>query len=141
MSKKAPRKKSIPKQDKNKNFRLTWIIAGIGIAALGGIMIFSNISAKSPDSANTIPVSGILTYQSNVKPILGQSCIGCHRSTGTKNNLPLTSYENVISMVKPKDANSSLLFQSVDGGKMAGRLSARDTEIIKTWINQGAPEK
>lgn len=140
MSRKTTRKKSTPMGNKGRNSNLTWIVAGAGIVFIGVIVLTGSLSAKNPNP-NTAPPNGKFTYMSNIKPILEQSCTGCHSSTGMRPDIPLTGYENVTALVKPGDANSSRLFQAINGGKMTGRLGPQETETIKNWINQGAAEK
>lgn len=106
----------------------------------------------------------IPTYSSDVKPIIDGNCItGCHQTGGVANFSPLTNYNEVVNgkasgsscgssgmmyVVKGNPSKSLLYLKLLDsppcGGRMPpGRapLSQEQINIIKTWIENGAPEK
>lgn len=72
--------------------------------------------------------------------ILSKRCQTCHNQL-TSAGLGLSNYNDVLNWVKPGDAQSSKLYQDVFSGNMPkneGRLSDKEIEFIKNWINDGA---
>ncbi len=97
----------------------------------------------------------VLTYQTNIKPILEANCVSCHVSGSEgyeKSGLRLDSYETLMKGTKfgpvivPGSSVSSTLYRLVAGqadpsirmphGQAA--LSEKDVTTIATWIDQGA---
>ncbi len=98
--------------------------------------------------------SGV-SYNKDVQPILAKNCAECH-SPGQKgfvaSGLDTTSYTALMNggkfgpLVKPGDALGSSLNMLVEGRANASirmphgreKLPAKDIEILKVWVNEGA---
>lgn len=100
------------------------------------------------------------TYNQDIKPIFDQNCVSCHRAGGQASSYPLDSYQNIMNgrtnctsttekrYIVPSNSNSSYLYkkiigtQDMCGGKMppSGNLPQDKIELIKKWIDAGAPE-
>lgn len=98
--------------------------------------------------------SGV-SYNKEVQPILAKNCSECHAS-GQKgfvaSGLDTTSYQALMKggkfgpLVKPGDALTSALNMLVEGRVHASiqmphgreKLPAKDIEILKVWVNEGA---
>ena len=97
----------------------------------------------------------VLTYQTNIKPILEAHCVSCHvpGSAGyDKSGLRLDNYEAMMKgtqfgpVIVPGSSVGSTLYRLVAGqadpsirmphGKAA--LSDKDVATIAAWIDQGA---
>ncbi len=98
--------------------------------------------------------SGV-SYSKDVQPILAKNCSECHAS-GKKgfeaSGLDTTSYQTLMkggkfgALVKPGDALSSTLNMLVEGRAHASiqmphgreKLSDKEIETLKVWVNEGA---
>lgn len=98
-----------------------------------------------------------LTYQADIKPIMDQYCVECHKAGGKgteKSGLLLDTYAatmkgtNFGPVVIPGQAINSTLYRLVTGKadpslRMphdSGPLSDENISKIKDWIDQGAKE-
>lgn len=96
-----------------------------------------------------------MSYNKDVQPILAKNCTACH-TPGQKgfeaSGLDTTSYQALMKggkfgpLVKPGDALTSALNMLVEGRVHASiqmphgreKLPAKDIEILKVWVNEGA---
>ena len=96
-----------------------------------------------------------LTYQADIKPILENKCVSCHKSGGeghAKSGLILDSYEGLMKgtqfgpVVTPGSSTSSTLYRLVSGKADPSLrmphgqdpLPAETVKLIGKWIDQGA---
>jgi len=92
-------------------------------------------------------------YAKEIQPIFDAKCVSCHGTSKAKARLRLDSYDRLMrggqdgAVVKPGDAQNSLLFQRVtlppdqkkfmpSDGKPP--LTPREIAMIKAWIDDGA---
>jgi hypothetical protein len=102
----------------------------------------------APTEAAAAPAAAAVSFSKDVMPVFEQSCIKCHGgSDGTKGDLDLTSYDNLMAggkdgqVVSPGDAANSMLVKLMDQGKMPRRqprLPQETIDMIAAWVNQGA---
>ena len=96
-----------------------------------------------------------VSYNKDVQPILAKNCSECH-AAGQKgliaSGLDTTSHQNLMKggkfgpLVKPGDALSSALNMLVEGRVHSSiqmphgreKLPAKDIEMLKVWVNEGA---
>lgn len=121
-------------QKNNRYFNKT--LASLLFLFLLSLSIVSMGCAKS----ETKESSENVTYSADIQPLFEKKCTTCHSSEGTFPSLPLNSYETVKEYVKPKDAENSDLYKSVNGGSMSSKVNKDDVRTIKNWIDQGAKE-
>ena len=82
-----------------------------------------------------------------VKTILDRNCVSCHNApTAANGNVSYADYQATIETGGVVAGNSiaSLLYQVIEDGSMpVGRppLSLNDSEAIRAWIDQGAPDQ
>ena len=110
--------------------------------------------------ATTLPAFAAIDFEKDVKPILEVSCVRCHNPKGTDyekgdTDLDLSTYEAATedagTIVAGNAAKSSLWKTTVlpdDAKKLMPpknkatgaleRLTKEETEILKTWIDEGA---
>lgn len=98
-----------------------------------------------------------LSYNIDIKPILDQNCIECHKAGGTgaeQSGLVLDSYAGLMQgtrfgpIVIPGQSDSSTLYRLISGQadpslRMPHDRSPLPREAInklRTWIDQGAKE-
>ena len=104
-------------------------------------------SAPTEEEVQVAPVSS-LSFSKDVYPIFEASCIKCHGVEKVSRGLDLTSYEKTMTgsvkgpVVLPGDAENSLLVKLTVEGKMpkqGEKLTPEQVEIVRNWVNQGAP--
>lgn len=85
-------------------------------------------------------------YNDKVKQIIVTNCAtaGCHNPTDKKEGYDFTSYEGVMKAVKAKHSGQSELYNVLNAKgdermPPAYSLSQDEKDIIKHWINNGAP--
>lgn len=93
-------------------------------------------------------------YDARVQPIFAQACVGCHGPEKTRGGLQLHTFAAVVkggesgAVLRPGGAKESELFRRLllpedDDEAMPptgkARLSASETEILRRWIQAGAP--
>jgi hypothetical protein len=103
----------------------------------------------NPNSAYPNPaVSGSVSFAKDVLPIFEGSCFKCHGDDKTEKGLDLKTYASVMlgsqkgAVITAGNADNSVLFKAVSSGKMPKRgtkLSPQQLDLIKNWINSGAP--
>lgn len=98
--------------------------------------------------------SGV-SYNKDVQPILAKNCAECHtpgRKGFEASGLDTTGYQALMKggkfgpLIKPGDALTSALNMLVEGRVHASiqmphgreKLPAKDIEILKVWVNEGA---
>jgi mono/diheme cytochrome c family protein len=93
-----------------------------------------NYGSAGCDSANP-------TYTANIQPIINQSCIGCHGSSGASGGVSLTSYDLVKAQAL-KGSLSGTMKQSSPYSLMppGGKLSDCKISQVDRWIKNGMPQ-
>jgi mono/diheme cytochrome c family protein len=97
-----------------------------------------DINASLPTGPPLTPNFSVISSQ-----ILRPVCIGCH-SGNNPEGIRLDSYSGVIAVLSPGNSGASRLYQSIIGAPgvermpQRGSLSAKQKEVIKTWIDNGA---
>jgi hypothetical protein len=87
----------------------------------------------------TIPTT--VSYNVNVVPILQRECIACHSAAIANGNIRLDNYQTVYANVANNKLYGSI---SWTGGvspmpKGGAKISQCNIDIIKKWIDAGAP--
>ncbi len=93
----------------------------------------------------TVP-TGNVTFTKDIAPILNDKCVNCHRQ-GEIAPFTLTSYEDVLGWEDTileviADNRMPPWYADPAHGKFANdaRLSARQRQLISTWVDNGMPE-
>jgi hypothetical protein len=99
---------------------------------------------------------GAVSYSKDVRPILDQACMQCHKIGGkgqVKSGLSMESYEEFMKgtkfgpMIIPGDSLTSSLVILIEGRADPGinmpqgdhsPLNAEQIAVIRKWIDQGA---
>ena len=113
-----------------------------------------SLAAAAVFAAAACSPSGV-SFNKEVQPILAKNCSECH-APGQKgfeaSGLDTTNYQSLMKggkfgqLVKPGDALTSALNMLVEGRVHASiqmphgreKLPAKDIEILKVWVNEGA---
>jgi len=91
------------------------------------------------------PVVGTPTFDANIGPLLAAKCTVCH-GTNASAGLDFTTYATAMKggedgpVIIAGDSQGSKLVQVQSGAHFA-KLSEEELELVKQWINAGAPEK
>jgi mono/diheme cytochrome c family protein len=93
-------------------------------------------------------LSGDVSFANDVLPIFESRCFSCHGGDKTEKGLDLKTYDSVMlgsqngAVISVGNADNSPLFMAVSSGKMPRRgpkLTPQQLDLIKKWINSGAP--
>ncbi|HKI55306.1 MAG TPA: c-type cytochrome domain-containing protein, partial [Anaerolineales bacterium] len=99
-----------------------------------------------PEPVDGLPVlTGAPTYDNYIGALFTARCSKCHGDLES-GGLHLLTYEGVMkggedgAVIVPGDSANSLLFQIQSGGKHFATLVSDELDIVKQWIDDGAPE-
>ncbi len=120
-----------------------WTFAGFDAPGLREILLKQLPPTPTPaPGAATAP----LTYAAVIGPLFQTRCGGCHGDTAIQ-GLNLTTYTSAMrggqngAVILPGDAANSLLIQKQTGDMPHfGQLSPDELELVRRWIEIGAPE-
>ncbi len=107
----------------------------------------------SPQPAYAVEGSVRVDFAQDVQPILRRHCFRCHGSKNQEASLQLNLRRGALGVadsgepiILKHDADASLLIKRIadgDSGDImpldSDPLSSREIELLKQWINQGAP--
>lgn len=97
------------------------------------------IPTKTPEK------SGTPTYDTDIQPVFQAQCTPCHGDDKAA-GLRLTVYGEALAgsdngpVITAGDSSNSKLIQ-VQSGDHEGKLTSEEMELVKQWIDAGAPEK
>ena len=92
-----------------------------------------------------LTLDGPPTFENSVSSLLAVKCTGCHGELAT-GGLSLLTYDDLMDggangpVIVPGDSATSVLFKIQSAGGHFANLTAEELEIIKQWIDSGAPE-
>ena len=119
--------------------RLTTLAAGLTALAL---QFFSAVT-QAEDKIN---------FEDHVKPILREKCLSCHNTNKKSSDLDLSSYSSLMqggasgASVQAGDSGASYLYSLISHQSEpfmppeADKLPDETLEIVRKWIEGGAPE-
>lgn len=99
-----------------------------------------------PEPTVELPTSGgSPTFEMYAGPLFVSKCTGCHGDLAT-GGLNMLTYESLMDggsngpVIVPGDSANSVLFQVQSAGGHFANLTDEELEIIKQWIEAGAPK-
>ncbi len=102
----------------------------------------------TPEPVAGIPtLTGAPTFDNYVGALLSTKCTDCHGGDLPTAGLNMLTYEGLMAgsskgtVIVPGDSANSKLFQVQNSGKHFASLTPEELEIVKEWIDAGAPEK
>jgi mono/diheme cytochrome c family protein len=123
---------------------IAWKYAGFDAPALRQTVLSSLPPTPTPSPLN---LTGALTYDASIGPLLQTRCGSCHGENGIQ-GLNLTTYLGALKggtdgpVIIPGNANDSLLVQKQSSPQPHfSQLTAEELNLVIDWINAGAPEK
>jgi cytochrome b subunit of formate dehydrogenase len=99
-----------------------------------------------PTSAVTPGTPGAITW-AEVAPVFAAKCGMCHSATVATYGLSLATYADAMKgsqdgpVIVPGDSAGSVLIQVQSKGGHPGQLTPQELELVRAWIESGAPEK
>lgn len=95
-------------------------------------------SVKPAEVINTSNCDTTITYNSQIKTIIDNNCVGCHSGPAPSGGAMLTTYNQVMVHVNDGHINQKVLVdKSMPKG---GSLSTADLTAIACWLGNGAKE-
>lgn len=120
-----------------------WTYAGFDAPALREILQ----SQLPPTPEVPVITGGALTYDDTIGPLLKARCGSCHGDSGVQ-GLNLTTYQTAMNggvngaVILPGDPDGSLIIKKQSGPQPHfAQLSPEELDLVKQWIQAGAPEK
>ena len=129
---------------------VAFILVLISISACKHQPIIVGNPDPDPDSTNIPCDPDTVYFENDIFPILQASCAyaGCHDAATSQNGVNLTTYFSIIQTgdIKAGNPNGSDLYEVITENDPDKRmppppknpLSAAQTQLIFTWIQQGA---
>ena len=100
-----------------------------------------------PEPITSLPVLTVPpTYENYIGILFSLRCSACHGEDATS-GLNLLTYATAVkggsdgAVIVPNDSANSKLFQIQSAGKHFAKLSPEELDMVKQWIDNGAPEK
>ena len=92
-------------------------------------------------AAGTVCDTAVVTFNQDIKVIIGQNCEGCHNGIGASGGLNLAGHENIQAPALDGILMDRISRPSSDPLSMppGGQLGDCDQKKLTSWINQGAP--
>ncbi len=122
-----------------------------GILRMGlavGLVATLGVPADAADEP-TATADQVRFFETQVRPVLAESCTSCHGATKVKAGLRLDSRQAVLAggdsgvAVVPGDPANSPLLAAIryEGPEMPpqGKLPAKQVEALTRWVQMGAP--
>ncbi len=108
------------------------------VSSLCAVIIFSGCVKKVGNKD--------VVFKDQILPIFVSNCTmsDCHNSLSKKHMINLTTYEGIMQGVVPRYPLLSEVYTNISGRnpsmptKQYPKLSSKDVELIKLWINMGA---
>ena len=113
-----------------------------------GLVATLGVPANAADEP-TATADQVRFFETQIRPVLAESCNGCHGATKVKAGLRLDSRRAVLAggdsgaAVVPGDPANSPLIAAIryEGPEMPpkGKLPAKQVEALTRWVQMGAP--
>ena len=132
----------------------------LAAAAAAAFTLTSLVSRPAPARAADDP-KGVAFFEEKIRPILAQSCVGCHGEEKHKGDLRLDTRENLLKggkddndkplkVVELGNPEKSMIIEAVEyknediqmpppKKKVSQKLSDDKIAALKEWIKMGAP--
>jgi mono/diheme cytochrome c family protein len=122
------------------------VVVAVWSALLVGYLALTDTSEEAP-AATAEPT--VASFSSDVLPVFEARCQRCHGTGRAEAGLRLTSHADVMAgsdygaVVIPGNAATSRLVEVIVSGEMplgGQRLPETDIQIIRNWVDAGAPD-
>ena len=113
------------------------------ILALASYIVYSCANASQDDLIESQPLPTLVTYVDDVKTIIDNNCINCHRTPPENGaNVPLLTYSQVKSAVQNNNLISKINGNGPGGLMPLGgpKLPQNLINTIEKWVTDGFQE-
>lgn len=129
--------------------RVGRIPRGALVEVTGSLKTQELVAARPVSNPVSITFASTLGFVEDIRPIFRRTCNSCHSAVVKNLGLQVTEYAPLLKgstrgqVIIPGDPSTSVLWQLVESGKMpvVGQLPASDKQLIRDWIEAGAPER
>jgi hypothetical protein len=129
--------------------RVGRIPRGTLVQVTGSLKTQEIVAAQVVSRPVSITFASTLGFVEDIRPIFRRTCNSCHSAVVKNLGLQVTEYAPLLKgstrgqVVIPGDPSASVLWQQLESGKMplVGQLPADDKQLIRDWIEAGAPER
>ncbi|MCX6067979.1 MAG: cytochrome b/b6 domain-containing protein [Chloroflexi bacterium] len=110
------------------------------------VPVFAPLTPTPAPPTPTSPPVAALTWDAFAGPLFQQKCAACHGATAMA-GLNLSTYATTLKgstngpVIVAKDSANSKLIQKQAAGGHPGQLTPEELDMVKQWIDAGAPEK
>ena len=101
------------------------------------------LEARDAAAVITLPAEGsapdgypVPAWVDDIQPLLAETCVECHNE---EDNLNLSDYDGLVSVVVPGDPRQSELVAVQASGDHPGQLTGDELATVIIWIGNGAP--
>ncbi len=119
-----------------------------GLLVVLGISMMAACKHEAPvnPAPDTTPVDTGVCFERDILPIFVASCAqsGCHDASSKQEGYQLTDYVSIMKKgIKAGNAAGSKIYEEIVRKRMpqppVPALTTQQTELIRRWIDQGAP--
>ena len=102
--------------------------------------------APTPSAAPALPTPSALTWNAGIGQLFADRCGACHGQGGMA-GLTLTDYASALRgsdngpVIVPGEPDTSPLVLRQAAGNHPGQLTPEELELVRQWIDGGAPEQ
>lgn len=111
------------------------------------IMILCTSSCYYDEFVENVPIDSAVSFTADIQPIFSANCTSCHPILVSSPDLTEgNSYSSITKgiYIVANDAEASVLYQRLLGNPRimppSGSLPASEIDLIRIWIEQGAPD-
>ena len=100
-----------------------------------------------PTTAPLAPPEEVVSWEAGIAALMEAKCVACHSSTNNLGGLDLSGFAAAMEggdsgpAIVPGEYHTSLLISRQASGGHPGQLSPEELELVRHWIETGAPEK
>ncbi|NAS30298.1 hypothetical protein GTQ40_04895 [Flavobacteriaceae bacterium R38] len=107
---------------------------------ISAFTIYSCNTSSPEDFFEEIPEGQLVTFNTDVQPILSSSCVECHGGDFPAEGLSLESFEEAVNGVQNRNVLNRII--NVDNPMPpSGLLPSQVTDIIFQWVEDGLLEE
>lgn len=114
----------------------------LGITLLATALYSCDSHTYEEIADEPIAVEGKVTYEANIKSIIGTQCTSCHAAGRTASFRPLTTYAEVKDAVQNAGLLDRIQLENGEPGVMpqGGRMPQARIDLILKWNEDGLLE-
>ena len=100
-----------------------------------------------PTTAPVTPPEEVVSWEAGIAVLMEAKCIACHSSANNLGGLDLSGFAAAMEggdsgpAIVPGEYHTSLLITRQASGNHPGQLSPEELDLVRHWIEIGAPEK